>query len=257
LIRVKEDWWKDFFNNVYLITDARSVCDDNLTSREVDLIEDILGPGKDARILDLCGGQGRHSIELARRGYRDLTVLDYSSHLIKLGKMLSRKAGVDVRFCRADARCSNLKDEDYSFIIIMANSFGYFARLRDDLLLLREAYRLLKDNGRLLVDLTDPDYVRKKIRPFSWHEANSDIIVLRRRELKGDVVRAREIVISKRKGLIRDGSYRERIYDKKDIIRHLRGVGFRRISVRKGLSLHERKQDYGFLSSRMIVTACK
>lgn len=257
MIKVKKDWWKDFFNEVYLITDSRSVCNNILTQREVDLIERVLDLNKNDRILDLCGGHGRHSLELAKRGYKDLTVLDYSKYLIALGRKLAKKASAKIEFHQADARFSKLKDSDYSCIILMANSFGYFPDEKYNLLILKEIHRLLKDKGKLLLDLADSDYVKNNLEPFSWHRANRDIIVTRRREFKRGFVRAREIVISRRKGLIRDGTYCERIYDKEKITRSLKDLGFRMISVKKNLSLHERKQDYGFLSSRMIVTANK
>ena len=41
-IRVDPEWWKTLFDEVYLLTDARSVCDDKLTSREVDVICELL-----------------------------------------------------------------------------------------------------------------------------------------------------------------------------------------------------------------------
>jgi D-alanine-D-alanine ligase len=37
-IKVDPDWWKTLFDEVYLLTDARSVCDARITRREVDLI---------------------------------------------------------------------------------------------------------------------------------------------------------------------------------------------------------------------------
>ena len=64
------------FDETYLITDARSVCDEHLTCKEVDLLKHVLGLEKSFSILDLCGGQGRHSLELSRRGFQDVTVLD-------------------------------------------------------------------------------------------------------------------------------------------------------------------------------------
>jgi len=65
----------DLFDHIYLLTDARSVCDTELTSREVLFLEETLNLDKSASILDLCGGQGRHSLELSRSGFSDVTVL--------------------------------------------------------------------------------------------------------------------------------------------------------------------------------------
>ena len=49
------------------------------------------------RILDLCCGQGRHSLELARRGFPHVTGLDRSRYLIRLAtqaRQAARLAGL-------------------------------------------------------------------------------------------------------------------------------------------------------------------
>jgi len=97
--KVEPDWWKKLFDETYLITDARSVCDNRLTSREVDFIEEMLGLEKSWPILDLCGGQGRHSLELARRGFQDVTVLDYSKVLVDLGRRRAQEERLNIDTC--------------------------------------------------------------------------------------------------------------------------------------------------------------
>lgn len=92
--QVSNDWWKNVFDEVYLQTDARSVCNQDLTCQEVDFLEHALNlnadSDKDIPILDLCGGQGRHALELSRRGFNNVTVLDYSEYLIEQGKKNSQ-----------------------------------------------------------------------------------------------------------------------------------------------------------------------
>ena len=56
-IDVKPDWWKTLFDDVYLMTDARSVCDEEITRREVDAVCTLLAMAKADAILDLCGGR--------------------------------------------------------------------------------------------------------------------------------------------------------------------------------------------------------
>jgi D-alanine-D-alanine ligase len=63
---VPPDWWKSLFDEIYLLTDARTVADRDLTRREVDMVCSLLPLQPGDRILDLCGGQGRHSLELAQ-----------------------------------------------------------------------------------------------------------------------------------------------------------------------------------------------
>ena len=256
-MKITKNWWKNFFNNVYLITDSRSVCNNKLTRKEVTLIEKILRPGENDKILDLCGGQGRHALELARRGYENITVLDYSHYLTRLGRESAKKDKLKIRFLKRDARSTGLKGNDYSSVFVMANSFGYFPDEKENLKILKESYRLLKKGGTLLLDLADPTHVRNNLKPFSWHEANKDIIVCRRRELQGNVIKVREIVLSKKDGLLRDGFYCERIYNKNSIKRSFLKAGFRNISVKSNLSLHGTTKDYGLLTSRMFVTGKK
>ena len=103
MIRVEHDWWKTLFDEVYLVTDAPFVCNPALTKREVDVVESVLGLQPTARLLDVCGGQGRHALELARRGYQHLTVLDYSDFLLDRGRWEAAASGVNVTFCQGDA----------------------------------------------------------------------------------------------------------------------------------------------------------
>ena len=257
MIRVKKDWWKHFFNHIYLITDARSVCNAELTSQEVDLLEKALNLNKKDSILDLFGGQGRHSIELAKRGYRDLTVFDYSNYLINLGRRLARKKNLKINFYQGDARSTNLENNNYKAVIVMANSFGYFLKEIENLKVLKEINRLLKVKGRLLLDLVNPAYVKDNLNPASWHRIGNNVDVFRKREIKNNLVKTREIVISKKKGVLRDECYCQRLYDRAKITGMLKKAGFKNINTRGNLSLRKEKQDYGFLTSRMIVTAIK
>ncbi len=73
---VRPDWWRNIFNSLYLKTDADVVEDQSITSSEVDLFSKILNLSPEDGILDLCCGQGRHSIELARRGFKYVEGLD-------------------------------------------------------------------------------------------------------------------------------------------------------------------------------------
>jgi len=257
VIRVKKDWWKDYFDNIYLITDARSVADPHLTKREVSLVERLLNLKKDDSILDLCGGEGRHALELARRGYKHLTVLDYSKYLIARGRETAKKQRLHIRFSRKDARKTGLEKKRFSAVMIMANSFGYFDHSSDDIRLLRETKRILAKGGRLLLDLTDADYVRKNIAPVSKHRTADGTTIERHRQLRGNLIKAREIVTSSKKGTIRDGSYSERLYTPRSIKKLLKQMGFKDVSIYKGISLHKKKKDYGFLTSRMMVKAIK
>ena len=200
-IQVDDNWWQDLFDEIYLITDARSVCDEKLTYQEVNILEETLDLDKSAYILDLCGGHGRHSLELSRRGFKNVTVLDYSRYLIDLGKERAKEEKLNTIFIQGDARNTGLPEERFQFIMIMASSFGYFANEEQNKQILNEAFRLLIPKGTLLLDLPDRDYVLQNFNPFSCHKVNEDITVSRERELGDEIIYSREIVTSKKKGL--------------------------------------------------------
>ena len=141
--------------------------------------------------------------------------------------------------------------------MVMANSFGYFLQERENLRVLKEINRLLKAGGRLFLDLTNLMYVKNNLKPISWHRIGNDIDVFRRREITNNRVSTHEIIISKKKRLLRSGCYCERLYSQARISQLLKGAGFKNIKVINNLSLHKKKQDFGFLTSRMIVTASK
>lgn len=257
MIQVDPDWWKTCFDQIYLLTDARSVCDQELTGKEASFLEEALELKPSDRILDLCGGQGRHSLELGRRGYQNLTVLDYSLFLIKLGKGAADREGLRIVFCQGDARSTGLKDSHYNIVIVMGNSFGYCIDEEDNQRILQEIRRLLRKGGRVLLELTDREFLLNNFRPSSRHQASEDIVVCRLREMDSEVVRARETVISKEKGIIRDGTYCERLYCPDKISALLASTGLRDIEVKRNFTLQEKNGDYGFMNSRMIVTARK
>ena len=95
-------WWQHIFDETYLITDARTVCCPETTAAEINMVEATLGLRPDDRILDLCGGQGRHAIELHRRGYKKVTVVDYSQVLLRVGvRQMRQESNVESIFVEA------------------------------------------------------------------------------------------------------------------------------------------------------------
>ena len=251
---VDPEWWKYIFDDIYLLTDARSVCEPRITASEVDLLERFLQVAGDEPILDLCGGQGRHSLELAGRGYSRVTTLDYSEYLLALGRQ-----GVDsrVNFVRGDARCLPFEENSYRAVAIMACSFGYFPDDRDNTAILRETHRVLAAGGILLIDIPDGPKALKQIAENTWHQASEDILVLRKRKAASGGIAVRELVVSKEKGLVRESSYFEKLYSAPLIRSLVSSAGFKTVRVHRGLKKLCRGRDLGFMSSRMIVTARK
>ena len=256
-ISVRKNWWETLFDDIYLITDARSVCDEIITSSEVELVCRLLEIRDDHRIIDLCGGHGRHSLELIARGYRDCTLLDYSPHLLKKARDQSRARGILLNIVRGDARNISFKSGNFDRACIMGNSLGYISEDQADVRIVSEVYRLLRSGGRILIDVADGEYVRGSFKPAAWHEIGRDIVVCRRRELREGFIDTREVVLDKKKGLIRDESYSIRLFDEEKLHSLLRRAGFSSIEIHKDFSVHDLDGDYGFMNNRMIAVGRK
>lgn len=146
---VHPDWWRAIFNSLYLKTDADVVDDQNITRQEVDLFSEIIKLQSEDKILDLCCGQGRHSLELARRGFKYVEGLDRSHYLIQKAKGYEKKESLNVRFREGDARKLPYLPDTFDVTLILGNSFGYFDTIQDDLRVLKEVFKVLKPWGRL------------------------------------------------------------------------------------------------------------
>jgi D-alanine-D-alanine ligase len=256
-IDVNPDWWKTLFDDVYLMTDARTVCDDDITRREVDVVCSLLPMAKNDAILDLCGGQGRHSLELANRGYDHCTVLDYSHVLLEHGRSNALKLGLSVDFVQGDAAATGLPDQAFDHILILGNSLGYMPESSADLHIMQEVMRMLKPGGNLLVDVTDGALVRENFNPNAWHEIDDKIVVCRQRQLEENFIRAREVVICKEQGLMRDQAYAIRLFLPEALEALVGDAGFVEVSMQRGFSAHEKTGDYGFMNHRLLVMARK
>jgi len=254
---VRADWWKEIFNANYLRTDGDVVDDIRITLEEVNLFASIIDSPKDSTILDLCCGQGRHSLEFARRGFKNVFGLDRSHYLINRARKHNKAEGLDANFKEGDARNLPYRVDTFDVVIIPGNSFGYFEAQDDDLKVLKEVFRVLKPHGKLLLDITDGDFVRQKYEPRSWEWIDKNYFVCRERSLSQDQERlvSREVITHTKKGVIADQFYAERLYSSDAINALLKKSGFNQVTFHQELEVSSsRNQDLGMMAKRILLT---
>lgn len=255
---VRSDWWRHLFNAAYLRTDGDVVEDQDITKNEVKIFLEALDIPRDAHILDLCCGQGRHALEIASRGYQEVMGLDRSHYLIDRARKVNRSLGLNVTFKEGDARRLPFSNDTFKAVIIAGNSFGYFDSAQDDMVILKEVMRVLQPEGKILIDITDGSYMRDSFQPRSWEWIDKNYFVCRERSLSADKERliSREVITHVTKGVIADQFYAERLYSQDDLHRSFAAAGFTNITNSASIFADsKRNQDLGMMAQRMIITA--
>ncbi|MSO70663.1 MAG: methyltransferase domain-containing protein [Alphaproteobacteria bacterium] len=252
------DWWRNLFNAVYLKTDGDVVENNTNTEADIDLLIRTAGLDANDRVLDLCCGQGRHALALARRGFRSITGIDRSRYLIRLARRRARDAGLTVDFKEGDARRFRASDASFHCVAILGNSFGYFDQEEDDLAVLGQVRRVLKPGGTLAMDITDGEWMRQHFERRSWEWIDENHFVCRERTLgaSGERLVTREVVVHAEKGVIADQFYAERLYSRARIEEMLARTGFTNVRVHGSVaSASDRGQDLGMMANRIFITA--
>ncbi|HNY35639.1 MAG TPA: class I SAM-dependent methyltransferase, partial [Methanothrix soehngenii] len=112
------------------------VYEDNVFTKntlfEVDFLLEELSLKPNSSILDVGCGTGRHSIELAKRGYI-VTGLDLSSEMLSRATDAARSAGVNVNWVRSDAAQFSLPDKFDGAICLCEGAFGLLGQKEDSI----------------------------------------------------------------------------------------------------------------------------
>ena len=253
-----EEWWRKLFNALYVKTDGDVVENVENTRREVDFIVSAAKIQPHSHILDLCCGQGRHCLELARRGFRHVMGLDRSRYLVRLAKKRAQNEGLQVLFKEGDARNPRLAENSMDCVAIMGNSFGYFSNKQDDEKVLTAVGKILRPSGQLVLDITDGGHMHENFDKRSWEWIDEHHFVCRERSISQDGERliSREVIVHDEMGVIADQFYAERLYTRESISKLMEKTGFRNVRHHGHAEAHsDRDQDLGMMARRILLTA--
>jgi SAM-dependent methyltransferase len=220
------NWWQTGFGPGYL-----ALYDAFLAERtpvEVDQIEALLQLHPPRRILDLPCGQGRHAIELARRGY-EVTGVDLSPYMLQVAGERADAIGVRVRWLAGDMR-EALRGETFDLLLNLFTSFGYFDDEADDRRVVRAAASMLVPGGRFLLEVINGQWIVGNFQERQWFTVGQTA-VMERRSL--DVPKRRMVV--ERTVSSADGDdtsvHAVRLYRGPEVEAMLRAAGFVRVDL--------------------------
>src|SRR5271166_2155207 len=173
-------WYVDFFRGDYLsvyghmFTEERAEKESAFVARALEL-----KPG--ALVLDLCCGQGRHAVQLAKRGLK-VTGLDLNPEYLQLASKAAKAGKVTIETVAADMRKIPFENK-FDAIVNMYSSFGYLESEAEDLKVLESAARALKANAQLLLDMLNREWAIDNYIQNDWHTGADGTLYVERRDL--------------------------------------------------------------------------
>jgi SAM-dependent methyltransferase len=126
------------------------------TKAEVDFVEQEIGHDHSKRILDVGCGNGRHTLELARRDYM-VVGIDLSESMLARGHQIAKAENLNVDLIQCDARELKFQEEFDTVIMLCEGAFSLMEEDQMDRLILANVFRALRLNGKLI--LTVPNAV--------------------------------------------------------------------------------------------------
>jgi SAM-dependent methyltransferase len=141
-----KEWFKTWFDSPYYHQLYKDRNDKEAQQFLRNLIAK-LNPPKNAKILDLACGRGRHSRYLNSLGY-DVSGADLSQASINWAKQFENK---NLHFLVHDMR-NVIPGARYNCIFNLFTSFGYFTDKKENLSVLTSVHEMLKNDGCFVID---------------------------------------------------------------------------------------------------------
>jgi SAM-dependent methyltransferase len=158
-----KNWYEKWFSNKYYL-EIYSHRDEKEARDIINLIQRYVPLNTNAKVLDVCCGAGRHSIELARRGY-NVTGFDLSEYLISQAKESlnsAREKNLNVEFLIKDMKNFSF-DSKYDLTINVFTSFGYFETDEENFKVFENVLKSLKYGGYFVFDFINSENLRKTL----------------------------------------------------------------------------------------------
>jgi SAM-dependent methyltransferase len=246
---MQNNWYENFFHGVALDMWRKAVTPEQ-TRAEADFLENALHVPPGGRILDNPCGNGRHSLELAVRGYR-VTGIDLSAEFLAEAKATAAAVGLDAEFLQQDMRAIDAEAE-FDAAFCFGNSFSYFG-YTGSCAFLASVSRSLKPGARFALESgIAAESLLPKLESRRWLQLG-DILFL-----SSNRYAAAESRLDIQYTFVRDGHADTReassyIYTVAEIRRMLSNAGLQAMHYYSSLDLH----PYELGSQRLLLVAEK
>ena len=203
--------------------------DDEETAEELEFVSRVLDLEEGALILDLCCGQGRHSVGLANMGY-SVIGLDSSRSLLDLAKEYI--AASRSWFVEGDMRDIPIREGMCDAAINLFTSFGFF----DDagnLQVLKSVASVLKPGGKFLLDYWNPYMAAQLDGTRNWWWITDSLLALAEAQYDFSTGRLRDLrtIVDVEKSSVENAVREVRFYTLPELEKMLEEAGLRVLEV--------------------------
>ena len=244
-------WYKSFFFGSGYEELYRGRLSEKRTKEEAACARELLELQPGDSVLDLCCGQGRHSVELAQQGFK-VTGLDLNRDFLARATTAANEAGTAIETVAADMRDIPFSDT-FDAVISLFTSFGYLESDAEDLKVLEAVRKALKPGGRVLLDVQNREWTFRDHITKGWHRDMDGTAYLWKSELDLQTSRAtvsfEAFYADGRK--FDFGEHTIRYYSLTELLAMTKEAGLKFESVSGGY----RGQPYDLVAERMIVVA--
>jgi 2-polyprenyl-3-methyl-5-hydroxy-6-metoxy-1,4-benzoquinol methylase len=143
-----KQWYEELFENYGMKYDNENFAQG--TIGECNFIEKEIGYNRATRILDIGCGTGRHSIELARRGYT-VVGIDLSESLLKRAQEKAARQKLPILFQKQDARSLPFRSEFDLALMLCEGAFPLMETDEMNFQILHNAAQALTPGGKLIL----------------------------------------------------------------------------------------------------------
>jgi len=199
-----------------------------LTFIEVGRLIRLLGRREGDRLLDLCCGIGRHSLQFAGHGFR-VTGVDITMPYLEIATDNARKQHRQIEYVHSDMR-DFCRPESFDVVVNLCTSFGYFDEIEDDIRVLQNIYRSLTKNGKFAIEILGKEVIASTFRPYEELEFEGYKVTAISRILDDwNRLECRRIIT--KDGMESEITAYHRLYSATELRSHLAEIGFKNIRV--------------------------
>ena len=128
------EWFKDWFETEEYLNVYRHRNESDAEDL-INLIINNISLPKSSEVLDMACGTGRHSILLAKKGFK-VSAVDLSKNMLSVASGKAEKENLKINFIQSDLR-NFTHSGRFNLIVNLFTSFGYFESDKENFQILR------------------------------------------------------------------------------------------------------------------------